>query len=133
MLTTGLDTTISDNDYTLSTTMITFESNQSTASFEVSIKNDFVFQPDRILSLSINPLDDNSMPGRDSVAVITVTNDDAEISLTTLSAENPLSVSVTEGSDLSATLQLNINPVVDPDIAGEPELHGRCRCLSRRT
>ena len=98
---------------TLSTTIITFAPAQSTASFEVSIKNDFVFQPDRILSLSINPLDDNSMPGRDSVAVITVTNDDAEISLTTLSAENPLSVSVTEGSDLSATLQLNINPVVD--------------------
>ena len=110
-LTTLSETTVSDEEYRLSTTIITFEPGQSTASFVVEIFDDDVVQSTRTLSLSINPVDNNATPGRVSVAVITVENDDTEISLTTPSAES--SLIVTEGRDLSATLQLNINPPVD--------------------
>ena len=104
-------TTILDEKYRLSTTFITFNPNQSEASFEVSILDDTVFQETREFSLSIVPLN-NSALGAMPDATIRVENDDAKIRLTTgNNAGN--SLSVTEGSDLSATLRLHIDPPVN--------------------
>ena len=105
----SLTTSLGTVEYRLSTTFITFNPNQSEASFEVSISDDNVFQETREFSLSIVPLN-NSARGTTPVATIRVENDDAKIRLTTPSGGN--SLTVTEGSDLP-TLQLNINPAVD--------------------
>ena len=71
-LTTISETTVSDGDYNLSTIIITFEPDQSTASFEVLIMDDFVIQSTRKLSLSFDPLDDNATPGTVPQTVISV-------------------------------------------------------------
>ena len=69
--------TILDSEYRLSTTIITFEPNQSTASFEVSIFDDDIVRSTRELSLSFELLDDkNSTRGAISETVISVGNND---------------------------------------------------------
>ena len=113
-LTTLSETAISDAEYQLSTTIITFAPNQSVASFEVSIIDDDILQvTNRQLRLSFELPDDadNATLGTVTEAVIIVKNDDVEISLTTPGARN--SLIVTEGSDPSATLQLNFVPSID--------------------
>ena len=113
-LTTLSETAISDAEYQLSTTIITFAPNQSVASFEVSIIDDDILQvTNRQLRLSFELPDDadNATPGTVTEAVIIVKNDDVEISLTTPDTGN--SLIVTEGSDPSATLQLNFVPSID--------------------
>ena len=101
-------------EYRLSTTFITFNPGQSEASFEVSIVDDVVFQAPREFSLSIVPLN-NSALGEMHEATIRVENDDVKISLTTPSGGN--SLTVTEGSDLSATLRLDIDPPVNRELS----------------
>ena len=78
-LTTLMETTVSDDDYELSTDTVVFKPGQSTASFVVSIIDDSVVQSDRELHLSFVPLDDNSTPGEVSVAVITIEDNEPEI------------------------------------------------------
>ena len=78
---TTLSGTISDNEYQLSPTIVVFEPDQSTASFEVSIIDDNDVQETRELRLSFEPLDKNSKPGTVVETVITVGDDELEISL----------------------------------------------------
>ena len=68
----------------LSETIITFAPDQSTASFEVSIEDDNDVQETRELRLSLVPLDSNSISGTVSETVITIEDDELEISLRTL-------------------------------------------------
>ena len=68
--------TILNSEYRLSTTIITFEPDQSTASFEVSIFDNDIVRSTRELSLSINPLNENSIPGTVSETVISVVDND---------------------------------------------------------
>ena len=68
--------TILNSEFSLSTTIVVFEPDQSTASFEVSIFDDGIARSTRELSLSINPLDENSIPGTVSETVISVVDND---------------------------------------------------------
>ena len=83
----------------LSTTIITFAPNQSTASFEVSIEDDEDVQETRELRLSFDLLDSNSKPGTVSETVITIEDNELEISL------RPRRIVVTESTGF-VTLQL---------------------------
>ena len=112
-LTTRMETTIPDNDYQLSTTIITFEPNQSTASFEVSIPARTGFQGNLELHLSFDLLNpENSTTGTVSVAVINIKDDSAPIA----------SLEIMEGnSDLeerdsdSVTLRVTLDRVFDQE------------------
>ena len=69
--------TILNSEFSLSTTIITFEPDQNTASFKVSIFNDDIVRSTRKLSLSFELLDDkNSTRGTVSETVISVGNND---------------------------------------------------------
>ena len=68
--------TISNNAYQLSPTIIVFEPDQSTASFEVSIFDDNVVRSTRELSLSFDPLNDSATRGTVSQTVISVKDND---------------------------------------------------------
>ena len=70
--------TILNSEYRLSTTIIVFKPDQSTASFEVSIFDDNVRRVTRELSLSINPLK-NSTRGAVFETVISVKDNDVPI------------------------------------------------------
>ena len=110
-----LETTISDEKYQLSATFITFNPDQSEASFEVSIVDDDIFQETRELVLSILALNNSAQLGDFHVATFRVENDDIKISLTTPSGGNLLTG--TEGSHLIATLRLDIDPPVNRELS----------------
>ena len=94
--------TIFNNQYHLSTTIIVFKPDQDTASFEVSIPDDEDVQETRELRLSFVH-DSNSKPGAISETVITIEDNELEISLRTTSMGNQISIGEKEGS---VTLQL---------------------------
>ena len=109
-LTTISETTVSDGDYTLSTTIIVFEPEQSTASFEVLIRDDVVIQSTRKLSLSFDPLDANAIPGAVSETVISVRdNNVSNASLEIVENDTGLEE---EGED-SATLRVTLDRSFD--------------------
>ena len=71
--------TILNSEFSLSTTIVVFEPDQSSASFVVSISARAGLQETRELRLSFSLLDDNSTSGTDSVAVISVEDNLAPI------------------------------------------------------
>ena len=108
-LTTISETTVSDSDYKLSTTIITFKPNQSTASFEVLIRDDVVVRSTRELSLSFDSLN-NAIPGATSKTVISVRdNDMSRASLEVVGNDIRLEG---EGED-SATLRVTLDLAFD--------------------
>ena len=96
--------TILNSEFRLSTTIVVFEPNQSTASFEVSISVRDDFQETRELRLSFSPLDDNSTPGTVSVAVISV--EDNGVPIASLEVEGD-AIRLEEGG--SATLRVTLD------------------------
>ena len=106
-----------DEKYRLSTIFITFNPDQSEASFEVSIVDDNVFQETREFSLSIVPVNNSAQLGDFHVAAFRVENDDVKIGLTTTISGGGNSLTGTEGSHPTATLRLNIDPPVNRELS----------------
>ena len=109
-LTTISETTVSDGDYELSPTIITFKPDQSTASFEVLIMDDVVIQSTRKLSLSFDPLDANATRGAVSQTVISVRDNNMSIASLEI-VENDTGLEE-EGED-SATLRVTLDRSFD--------------------
>ena len=104
------ETTVSDDDYDLSTTIITFEPDQSTASFEVLIMDDFVIQSTRKLSLSFDPLDANAIPGATSKTVISVRDNNVSNASLEVVGNN---IRLEEEGEDSATLRVTLDRSFD--------------------
>ena len=110
-------TLILNDDYQLFPTIVVFESGQSEASFEVLIFDDKVFQETRELILSIIPVSNSAIRGREIPnATFRVENNDVKIRLiTTLNEGN--SLTGTEGSHPIAILRLDIDPPVNRELS----------------